>query len=61
VIESMHETAAQDRVLEALRQVPDLDRIAGRIALRSARPRELAALRDALPRLDQAAGALQTN
>ena len=55
VIEAMHETAAQDRVLEALRQVPDLDRIAGRIALRSARPRELAALRDALPRLDQAA------
>ena len=55
VIEAMHESGAQDHLLEALRQVPDLDRIAGRIALRSVRPRELAALRDALPRLDQAA------
>jgi len=37
-------------IAEALRNLPDLDRIAGRIALASARPRELAALRDALPR-----------
>ncbi|HTT12071.1 MAG TPA: DNA mismatch repair protein MutS [Burkholderiaceae bacterium] len=36
---------------ESLRSLPDLDRIAGRIALASARPRELAALRDALPRV----------
>jgi DNA mismatch repair protein MutS len=35
----------------ALRGLPDLDRIAGRIALASARPRELAALRDALPQV----------
>ncbi|MFN9573725.1 MAG: DNA mismatch repair protein MutS, partial [Betaproteobacteria bacterium] len=42
-------------VLETLRPVPDLDRIAARVALKSARPRELAALRDALPQLEQAA------
>ncbi|HXF47425.1 MAG TPA: DNA mismatch repair protein MutS [Burkholderiaceae bacterium] len=38
-------------VAETLRQMPDLDRIAGRIALKNVRPRELAALRDALPRV----------
>ncbi|HLT26669.1 MAG TPA: DNA mismatch repair protein MutS [Zeimonas sp.] len=32
-----------------LRALPDLERIAARIALRSVRPRELAALRDAVP------------
>jgi DNA mismatch repair protein MutS len=42
-------------VLDTLRPVPDLDRIASRIALRTARPRELAALRDALPAIAQAA------
>jgi DNA mismatch repair protein MutS len=42
------------KLAAALRALPDLDRIASRIALRSARPRELAALRDALPRLAQA-------
>jgi len=40
-----------DALAAHLRGLPDLDRIAGRIALRSARPRELAALRDALPAL----------
>ena len=38
-------------VLADLRELPDLERIAARIALRSARPRELAALRDAEPAL----------
>src|SRR5882672_2027833 len=38
-------------VVGSLHNLPDLDRIAGRIALASARPRELAALRDALPRV----------
>ncbi len=38
-------------VLAELRRLPDLERIASRIALRSARPRELAALRDAEPAL----------
>jgi DNA mismatch repair protein MutS len=55
VIEALLEHGAHARLLEELRQVPDIDRIAGRIALKSARPRELAALRDALPRLDRAA------
>jgi DNA mismatch repair protein MutS len=41
-----------ERVQAPLKQVPDLDRIAARIALGSARPRELAALRDAGPRLE---------
>ena len=42
-------------VLVALAPVPDLDRIASRIALQSARPRELAALRDSAPALACAA------
>jgi len=63
--------AAVDALLESielraqlaaeLNAVPDLERIGGRIALASARPRELAALRDALPhalRAAQLAGAL---
>ncbi len=49
---------ADDRsttLLEALAPVPDLDRIASRIALQSARPRELAALRDSAPAMARAA------
>jgi DNA mismatch repair protein MutS len=38
-----------EAVLADLRELPDLERIAARIALRSVRPRELAALRDAEP------------
>ncbi len=48
---SLLDGARRASVAEALRNLPDLDRIAGRIALGSARPRELAALRDALPRI----------
>jgi len=55
VIEALLDHGAHAQLLDDLRQVPDIDRIAGRIALKSARPRELAALRDALPRLDRAA------
>ncbi len=40
-----------EAVLADLRELPDLERIATRIALRSVRPRELAALRDAKPAL----------
>ena len=40
---------------QALRGLPDLERIATRISLRSARPRELGALRDALPALERLA------
>jgi DNA mismatch repair protein MutS len=55
VIEALLDHGAHVQLLDDLRQVPDIDRIAGRIALKSARPRELAALRDALPKLDRAA------
>jgi DNA mismatch repair protein MutS len=44
-------TPLYEPVLADLRELPDLERIAARIALRSARPRELAALRDAEPAL----------
>ncbi len=46
------------RLAEALRELPDAERIAGRIALRSVRPRELAALRDAAPALQRLASEL---
>jgi DNA mismatch repair protein MutS len=42
---------AGSAVAMALRRMPDIERIASRIALNSARPRELASLRDALPAL----------
>ncbi len=38
-----------EALLTELRELPDLERIAARIALGSVRPRELAALRDAVP------------
>jgi DNA mismatch repair protein MutS len=46
------------RLLDELDAVPDLERIGGRVALGSVRPRELAALRDALPRVQRAAALL---
>jgi len=55
IIESLLHADLAKRMLAALTSVADLDRIAGRIALRSARPRELAALRDCAPALMQAA------
>ncbi|MBO5658277.1 MAG: DNA mismatch repair protein MutS [Duodenibacillus sp.] len=48
----------RDDIVEALRAIPDIERIAGRIALRSIRPKEAAALRDALPQLAKLAGLL---
>nr|WP_168953333.1 DNA mismatch repair protein MutS [Aromatoleum aromaticum] len=47
-------------VRAALRGVADVDRITARIALRSARPRDLAALSDSLARLPQLHAALGT-
>jgi len=47
----------------ALKDIADLERICGRIALRSARPRDLAGLRDtlcALPKVQAALGAVET-
>ena len=46
VAESLRES-----VREKLKTVPDFERLATRIAMRSIRPKELAALRDALPHL----------
>jgi len=58
VIETLLESAqAAAAVREALARLPDLDRIASRIALKSARPRELAALRDALAPIARIGGA----
>ncbi|QTQ33959.1 DNA mismatch repair protein [Aromatoleum bremense] len=48
-------------VRAALRGVADVDRITARIALRSARPRDLAALRDSLARLPELHTALGTS
>lgn len=45
-------------LLEALREVADIERICARIALRSARPRDLSALRDSLVRLQAIAPTL---
>jgi DNA mismatch repair protein MutS len=42
----------------ALRHVADVERIAGRIALRTARPRDLAGLRDSLARMPELQGIL---
>ncbi len=50
-IAALIEQDLTERLHASLRQVPDLDRIAARIALGSVRPRELAALRDAGPAL----------
>ncbi|GAB4474707.1 MAG: DNA mismatch repair protein MutS [Burkholderiaceae bacterium] len=58
VIEALLDAALAPRIAEGLRHVPDLDRIAARVALKSARPRELAALRDAAPRLESLRRAL---
>ncbi len=58
VIEALLDARLAPRIADGLRHVPDLDRIAARIALKSARPRELAALRDALPRLEALRDAL---
>ncbi len=51
VIETLLDSPHAASIREALVRLPDMDRIASRIALKSARPRELAALRDALPRI----------
>ncbi len=49
-----HESLRQQLAVE-LKEMPDVERIAARIALRSVRPRELAALRRALPHVAQTA------
>jgi DNA mismatch repair protein MutS len=61
VVETLLDSPLAAALRESLARLPDLDRIAARIALKSARPRELVALRDALvwiTRIEAAAGAL---
>jgi len=48
----------RQRMTAELREVPDFERIASRIALGSVRPRELAALREALPHVKETASLL---
>jgi len=45
----LESSPGHEALLAELRALPDLERVAARIALRSVRPRELAALRDAVP------------
>jgi DNA mismatch repair protein MutS len=53
VIEALLDSPCSAPIRQALAKLPDLDRIGSRIALKSARPRELAALRDALAPIAQ--------
>ncbi|MFN9480731.1 MAG: DNA mismatch repair protein MutS, partial [Betaproteobacteria bacterium] len=52
LIEALLDANAAPAAAEALHLFPDLDRLTARLALKSLRPRELAALRDALPRVE---------
>ncbi len=47
--ELLRQALLRQQLAKELKEVPDVERIAARIALRSVRPRELAALRQALP------------
>jgi len=51
---AMLQNTAQ-HILQALRQISDLERITARVALKSARPRDLSSLRDSLAQLPQLA------
>ncbi len=52
--------SAGERLHGGLRQVADIERITARIALKSARPRDLSALRDSLAALPELRGTLDT-
>jgi DNA mismatch repair protein MutS len=57
-IEALLLAAQRNPLAERLKNLSDIERITGRIALRSARPRELAAVRDSLTQLPEIAAAL---
>jgi DNA mismatch repair protein MutS len=62
-IEAFLDTGLHEGVHALLRRVGDVERILARVALRSARPRDLAALRDslaALPELEEMLGGLDS-
>ncbi|MGB1111074.1 MAG: DNA mismatch repair protein MutS, partial [Gammaproteobacteria bacterium] len=50
-IDAMHDELAHEGIRDTLRGVADVERILARVALKSARPRDLTGLRDALGRL----------
>jgi DNA mismatch repair protein MutS len=58
VVEALLDTGLHVAVHGLLRQVGDVERILARVALRSARPRDLSGLRDALGRLPELQSAL---
>jgi len=58
-IASLLDDGPLDRLTHALKGSADIERIGSRIALKSARPRELAALRDTLKQLPEIAGLLE--
>ena len=53
IAELLANEQAREELFAAINGLPDIERMAGRIALRSIRPKELAALRDALPQLEE--------
>ena len=53
VREMIENESLRDALSEPLKNLPDLERVASRIALGSVRPRELSGLRDALPALQR--------
>ncbi len=60
-VQQLHDARERCSALSTLlRTLPDLERIATRIALRTVRPRELAALRDAVPALAQVRAQIAT-
>jgi DNA mismatch repair protein MutS len=60
IIGALLQADADTALASQLQAVPDLDRIASRIALQSVRPRELASLRDCAPALQQTASLCAT-
>jgi DNA mismatch repair protein MutS len=57
-VAALRDTDRADRVHDALRGIADIERIAARVALRTARPRDLSSLRDALAKLPAIAEAI---
>lgn len=49
----LEDSSLLENLKSSLKDIPDFERISSRIALGSVRPREVAALRDALPRLNE--------
>ncbi len=60
VAKLIENNSAQEKLHDALKQIADIERINGRIALQSARPRDLSGLRDALALLPTLQSVLNT-